>query len=261
MDAKTVLIADDNKEFAMILNKLLSSYEEYNVVGVVGDGIEAIELIDRYKPDVLILDIIMPHLDGIEVLERVSKLYSSEGYNPKKIILSAVGNDNITHKAVEVGANYYIMKPFDFDLFMKRLREIVFEDTSENIGVYGKNLNDIKNTSLESQITNIIQAIGIPAHIKGYSYLREGIGMVIENMEYLSAITKELYPDIADRFQTTPSRVERAIRHSIEVAWNRGNFEEIDKYFGQSINGMREKPTNGEFIAVIADKIRIENSL
>lgn len=189
----------------------------------------------------------------------------TDGYNPSKVVLSAVGNDKITHKAVEVGANYYILKPFDFDLFIKRLKEISFGEDNEVDEIYlGENIIKPINSSsasLESQITNVIQEIGIPAHIKGYAYLREAITMVIENMDYLSAITKELYPDVAEKFDTTASRVERAIRHAIEVAWNRGNFEAIDKNFGNPINGNREKPTNGEFIAVIADKLRIKNNI
>lgn len=267
MNIKNVLIADDNREFAQILCKLISSYEEFNVVGVAGDGLEAIELIEKERPDVLILDIIMPHLDGLEVLDRVQKLTVTDGYNPKKIVLSAVGNDKITHKAVEAGANYYILKPFDFELFIKRLKEISFGESNKAEEVYiGENIitsngNTGSTGTLESQITNVIQEIGIPAHIKGYAYLREAITMVIENMDYLSAITKELYPDVAAKFDTTASRVERAIRHAIEVAWNRGNFEAIDRNFGKPINGNREKPTNGEFIAVIADKLRIKNSI
>lgn len=261
MKKTSLVIADDNREFSQILFEYISSYEEFDIVGIAKDGVETLEIISKEKPDVLLLDIIMPHLDGLEVLERIQK--SDDNYFPKIIILSAVGQDRITQRALELGAEYYVVKPFNFEVFIKRLREISNIETNtdiknENIYFVRENNFQQNNQSLESKITEIIHEIGIPAHIKGYLYLREAIGLVVENMEFLGAITKELYPRVASKFNTTPSRVERAIRHAIEVAWTRGKVDTINEMFGHTINNSRGKPTNSEFIALIADKLRLE---
>lgn len=263
MKKTRVVIADDNREFSEILTRFISSYEEFEVVGVAKDGIEALDVIDREKPDVLILDIIMPHLDGLEVLERLHGFGDSNF--PKVIVLSAVGQDKITQRAIELGAHYYVVKPFDFQVFIKRLRQISGMEENiiklrENSEVFTSNKPAVTEKNLEAQITRIIHEIGIPAHIKGYLYLREAIYMVIEDMDYLGAITKELYPKIAEKFNTTPSRVERAIRHAIEVAWTRGKVDTINKLFGYTISNNKGKPTNSEFIALIADKLRLEQN-
>lgn len=261
MDKIKVVIADDNKEFCEILNQFISSNEEFKIVGIAHDGIEALEVVDREKPQILVLDIIMPHLDGLEVLERLHN--SEEDYFPNVIILSAVGQDKITQRAIKLGADYYVIKPFDFEVFIKRLKEIAGIG-SENINVRERQGTFIApkanhaGNNLETKITRIIQEIGVPAHIKGYLYLREAIGLVIEDMDYLGAITKELYPHVADKFNTTPSRVERAIRHAIEVAWTRGNLDTINNFFGYTVDNSKGKPTNSEFIALIADKLRLE---
>lgn len=261
MKKTRIVIADDNREFSKILFEYISSQEEFEVVGIANDGVEALELIESHKPDVLLLDIIMPHLDGLEVLERVNAFDGS--YSPKIIVLSAVGQDQITQKALKLGAEYYVVKPFNFEVFMKRLKEIssayANQDFSKgNVEIFRESNLQNKYKSLESEVTDIIHEIGIPAHIKGYLYLREAISLVVENMEFLGAITKELYPRVASKFNTTPSRVERAIRHAIEVAWTRGKVETINKLFGHTINDSRGKPTNSEFIALIADKLRLE---
>lgn len=261
MGKTSLVIADDNREFSQILFEFISSYEEFDVVGMAKDGMETLELIEDKRPDVLLLDIIMPHLDGLEVLERIKDL--DESYSPKVIILSAVGQDRITQKALKLGAEYYVVKPFNFEVFIKRLKEISDikandQSVKEDIEVYRTNNLPQKKKSVEAKITEIIHEIGIPAHIKGYLYLREAINMVVENMEFLGAITKELYPRIAFKFNTTPSRVERAIRHAIEVAWTRGKVDTINKMFGHTVNNSRGKPTNSEFIALIADKLRLE---
>ncbi|WP_353095874.1 sporulation transcription factor Spo0A [Tissierella praeacuta] len=258
-----IVIADDNREFSEILTRFISSYEEFQVVGVAKDGIEALEFVDREKPDVLILDIIMPHLDGLEVLERLYE--HGEGNLPKVIILSAVGQDKITQRAIELGAHYYVVKPFDFRIFMKRLKQVAGIDDNiirvkESSEIFMPNKYESTEKNLETQITKIIHEIGIPAHIKGYLYLREAIAMVVEDMDFLGAITKELYPSIATKFNTTPSRVERAIRHAIEVAWTRGKVDTINRLFGYTINNNKGKPTNSEFIALIADKLRLEQN-
>lgn len=261
MKKTRVVIADDNREFCDILSRFIVSYEEFEVVGVARDGIEALEIVEREKPDILILDIIMPHLDGLEVLERINSF--SEQLFTKIIILSAVGQDGITQRAIELGAHYFVLKPFDFQVFMKRLQQIsgiqiVTNRVREHAEVYTPKKAISNEKNLESKITKIIHEIGIPAHIKGYLYLREGITLVIQDMDFLGAITKELYPHIAIKFNTTPSRVERAIRHAIEVAWTRGKVDTINQLFGYTVSNNKGKPTNSEFIALVADKLRLE---
>ena len=181
-------------------------------------------------------------------------------------MLSAVGQDKITQTAINLGADYYIVKPFDFVIFINRIRELVTNKVvggepkvRQNQNVQMTRSDYVKNTgNIETEITNIIHEIGVPAHIKGYLYLREAIKMVIDNVELLGAVTKELYPSIAKKYNTTPSRVERAIRHAIEVAWSRGKMDTIDELFGYTVSTGKGKPTNSEFIALIADKIRLE---
>lgn len=260
MKKTTVVIADDNREFCDILTRIISSSEEFQIIGVAKDGIEALEVVEREKPDILILDIIMPHLDGLEVLERLNDF---EQNIPKVIVLSAVGQDRITQRAIELGAHYYVVKPFDFNVFMKRLKQIAGLEVNvsklrERSEIYLENKTNNNEENLESRITKIIHEIGIPAHIKGYLYLREGIILVVQDMDFLGAITKELYPCIAVKFNTTPSRVERAIRHAIEVAWTRGKVDTINQLFGYTVSNNKGKPTNSEFIALIADKLRLE---
>ena len=279
----TVLIADDNKDFCEIIGQYLSKQNDIDLVGVAHDGIEALNQIIRLQPDVVVLDIIMPHLDGLGVLEKLSEEDSIEKL-PKIIILSAVGQDKITQRAISLGADYYMVKPFNLELFVKRIRELgnnllIYPDyfpsnspnsnSTEKLGTkadlrenhmsYPVN-NTITNQqrNLEADITNVIHEIGVPAHIKGYQYLREAITMVVNNINLLNGITKELYPGIAQTFNTTPSRVERAIRHAIEVAWSRGRVETINKLFGYTIHDEKGKPTNGEFIAMVADKLRMQ---
>lgn len=274
----SVLIADDNKEFCNILNDYLLNQSDMIVVGIAKDGVEALKLIENKKPDLVVLDIIMSRLDGLGVLE---KLNNKDAENlPRIIVLSAVGQDKITQRAITLGADYYVVKPFDMDVFTNRIREM-FNNTISNSeqkrsyqveekeasfagtianDVYSDNIGN-KAVDLESEITSIIHQIGVPAHIKGYMYLREAITMVVNNMELLSAVTKELYPSIAKKYNTTASRVERAIRHAIEVAWSRGQVETINKLFGYTINNGKGKPTNSEFIAMIADKLRLKNKV
>lgn len=266
VDSKiNVVIADDNKEFCNILNGYLLNQRDIVVVGIAKDGIEALKLIEEKKPDLVILDIIMPHLDGLGVLERLN------GMNidplPRIIVLSAVGQDKITQRAITLGADYYVVKPFDMDVFTKRIRQmfnntISSDEIKRTISVSENTetrINKNEPMDLEAEITNIIHEIGVPAHIKGYMYLREAITMVVNDMELLSAVTKELYPSIAKKFNTTASRVERAIRHAIEVAWSRGQVDTINRIFGYTIHNDKGKPTNSEFIAMVADKLRLKN--
>ncbi|KHS57224.1 MULTISPECIES: sporulation transcription factor Spo0A [Terrisporobacter] len=262
-----IVLADDNKDFCQLLKEYLSNEEDIEILGIAKDGIEALELVQKTQPDLLVLDVIMPHLDGLGVIEKLNSMNLPK--QPKIIVLSAVGQDKITQTAINLGADYYIVKPFDFVIFINRIRELVTNKVvggepkiRQNQEVQMTRSDYVKNTgNIETEITNIIHEIGVPAHIKGYLYLREAIKMVIDNVELLGAVTKELYPSIAKKYNTTPSRVERAIRHAIEVAWSRGKVDTINQLFGYTVHNTKGKPTNSEFIAMIADKLRLEHSM
>lgn len=247
-----IVIADDNREFCDLLKEFVAQEEDFTLVGIANNGVEAVEIIEREKPDVVVLDIIMPHLDGIGVLE---KLAVSGQPRPKVIMLTAFGQQSVTQRAIELGADYYILKPFDFTVLATRIRQLV---EGESVPQYTP---PVKTRNLDVAVTNIIHEMGVPAHIKGYQYLREAIKMVVDEVNLLGGVTKELYPMIAQKFVTTPSRVERAIRHAIELAWDRGNTEMMNKFFGYTINLERGKPTNSEFIAMVADKLRISSKV
>ena len=259
----SVLIADDNQEFSHTLTNYINSQEDMEVVGAAKDGNEAIDMINNKNPDVVLLDVIMPHLDGIGVLEKVRTMTNK----PICIMLSAVGQDKITQKAIALGAEYYVVKPFDIEVLIKRIREIKFYRPQENNNFITKSTQQSyieiaeggdKEKNLEALVTNLIHEVGVHAHIKGYQYLREAIMMVVEDIDVINQITKSLYPQIAYKFNTTPSRVERAIRHAIEVAWGRGDQKMVENIFGYTISAAKGKPTNSEFIAMIADKLRLE---
>ena len=277
-----VVLADDSKDFLDVLESNLINEDDIQIVGIAKNGLEAVDLVKSKEPDVLICDIIMPHLDGIGVIEKLNSLNLNK--IPKIIIISAMGLEKVTIEALNLGASYYLVKPFDYELLMRRIKDIS-RDMNNNIQSYPYvnsylNINDnissisnvvelpssrasfIENTdSIDTQITNIIHNIGVPAHIKGYTFIREAIKMVIDDVSLLSAVTKELYPAIAKKYNTTPSRVERAIRHAIEVAWSRGDTVTIEQLFSCTSKSSKSKPTNSEFIAVIADKLRLELSL
>lgn len=265
-----VFLADDNREFTNLLSEYIEEQDDMTVIGVAYNGEEVIRQLEenRLVPDVMILDIIMPHLDGLGVLEKLRELNLQP--SPKIIMLTAFGQENITQRAVQLGASYYILKPFDMDVLANRIRQLAGTATSAStstplsspVSSSRSNIVPIgKPKNLDANITSIIHEIGVPAHIKGYQYLREAITMVYNNIEILGAITKTLYPAIAEKFKTTPSRVERAIRHAIEVAWTRGNIDSISHLFGYTINISKSKPTNSEFIAMVADKLRIEHKV
>lgn len=247
-----VAIADDNRDFADIMQECLSQQTDISLVGVAYNGEEVLNIIDEKKPDVVILDIIMPHLDGIGVLEKINAM---GGKRPKVIMLTALGHENITQRVVELGADYYILKPFNMEVLISRIRQLANAAVATQRPAATQTL---KARPLDIEVTNIIREIGIPAHIKGYQYLRDAIMMIINEIELLGAVTKVLYPMIAEKYSTTPSRVERAIRHAIEVAWSRGNMEMINRLFGYTVKLEKGKPTNSEFMAMIADKLRME---
>lgn len=263
-----VLLADDNREFVEIIKEFIERQEDMSLVGVAYHGNEALELIYREEPDVVILDIIMPHLDGLGVLEKLQNV----AQRPRIIIFTAFGQESMTQRAVNLGADYYLLKPFDLDTLGKRIRQLHdgFTETT-NQSSFTNLMTHVENTSnaqisngvvptsknLEVEVTRMIHQMGVPAHVKGYQYIRDAIVSVVVNISLLGAVTKELYPMIAVKYNTTPSRVERAIRHAIELAWDRGNVDFMNRFFGYTINIDRGKPTNSEFIAMVADKLRM----
>ncbi|WP_243290194.1 sporulation transcription factor Spo0A [Bacillus sp. FJAT-47783] len=252
-----VCIVDDNKELVALLEEYLSSLDDMEVVGVAHNGQDCLKLLPEKKPDVLLLDIIMPHLDGLAVLEKMRELDIPNKLNV--IMLTAFGQEDVTKKAVDLGAAYFILKPFDMESLANHIRQV--SGKASPIMNRSKQLSqpEEKTANLDAMITSIIHEIGVPAHIKGYQYLREAISMVYKDIELLGSITKVLYPDIAKKYNTTASRVERAIRHAIEVAWSRGNIESISNLFGYTVSMSKAKPTNSEFIAMVADKLRLEH--
>jgi len=258
-----VCIVDDNRDLVRLLDDYISTEEDMEVVGVAYNGQECLNMLQSANPDVLLLDIIMPHLDGLAVLEKLHE--ENVGSNPNVIMLTAFGQEDVTKKAVELGASYFMLKPFDMEHLASTIRQVSGKVTNTNnqkilLSNNGyRIMKDQKPKNLESSITSIIHEIGVPAHIKGYLYLREAISMVYNDIELLGSITKVLYPDIAKKFNTTASRVERAIRHAIEVAWSRGNIESISSLFGYTVSMSKAKPTNSEFIAMVADKLRLEH--
>lgn len=249
-----VLIAEDNLQFAEEVKSCLDAKEEFEVVGIAENGIEAAELIKLTSPDAVVADLIMPGSDGFSLLERISS--GELGSRPVTMILSALRQESIIARTLAMGAQYYMVKPVNTELLYKRLLDL----TEMGAPAMQKMLPSVRTRSLDEKITSIFLSIGIPAHIKGYQFLREGIKMVINEPETIGSITKVLYPGIARHFDTTPSKVERAIRHAIEVAWTRGKIENINTIFGYNIYSKNDKPTNGEFIALIADRLLIEES-
>ena len=261
MDSKIqVIIADDNMEFGNIVYEYLNNQNDIEVIGVARDGLEALKLITTKLPDVVILDIIMPHLDGLGVLEKVRS--SSMEKLPLFIMLSAVGQDKITQKALELGAEYYIIKPFNMDILVSRIRQLM--DKSQSKVTKSYNSHDLKvpealsRKDLEVEVTRIMREIGIPANIKGYQFIRNAVMLAVTDRDIINSITKQLYPTIAKEYNSTPTRVERAIRHAIEVTWSRGQLDAINSLFGYTINLNKGKPTNSEFIAMVSDKLRLD---
>lgn len=254
-----ILIADDNADMSNLLNEFLSNDSELLVVGVAKNGLETLEILQQKEPDVLLLDIIMPELDGLGVLESIKNMEN----RPVIIVYSAISHDKVTNTAISLGADYYMVKGIDLKQIKKRIKSYFHETPEGTMKVSEKKFSDAQDEGSEkrdlaTELSSILQEAGILPHIKGYSYLREAILEVVENVELLSAVTKELYPNIASKFNTTSSRVERAIRHSIEVSWNKGQLENLNKIQGFTVNFEKGKPTNSEFIALISDKFRLE---
>jgi len=255
-----VAIADDNERILRVLEDYISQDNGLNVVGKAKNGEEMYDIIKNEKPDVVLVDIIMPKMDGISLMEKVNKDMSLRNM-PKFIVMSAIGQETITEDAFKMGANYYIMKPFDNEVVINRIKSVngqINRKQANRILDVGESKEEFIERNLESDVTNIIHEVGVPAHIMGYHYLRDSIMMCVNDSSMLNGITKILYPEVAKKHHSTPSRVERAIRHAIEVAFSRGNLDVIEELFGYTINSGKGKPTNSEFIALIADKIRLE---
>lgn len=263
-------VVDDNKDFCEVVTEYVSRQENFEIAFVASDGLEALEMIKANQTlDVLILDLIMPHMDGFGVLESLNNM-ERHSY-PRVIMTSAIGQDAIIQKAMSLGAQYYLVKPINLSMLARRIEQISQtrnETPFIQTGMDSSNLrkalvlkDSVASNELEIDITNIIHEIGVPAHIKGYQYLRDAITLVVTDPEFLAAVTKELYPTVAALNNTTPSRVERAIRHAIEIAWNRGRLETLDNLFGYTVKTDKGKPTNSEFIAIIADKLRLERKV
>lgn len=261
MSKINVAIVDDNERMVTLLENILNEDGEINVVGTGGDGLTALDLIREKEPDVVLLDLIMPKLDGLEVMQKVNQEQTLKK-KPEFIVISAIGQEAITEDAFGLGASYYIMKPFDNEVILNKVHQLrrgrSYHALHNKQHLIAEAEAEYMPRNLENDVTNIIHEIGVPAHIKGYQYLRDAIIMAIENREVINSITKVLYPTIAKMNETTPSRVERAIRHAIEVAWSRGKMDTINELFGYTINTGKGKPTNSEFIALISDKMRLE---
>ena len=259
MDKLNVAVADDNERILDLVGTIIKGDRELELVGTADNGKDLYEIIRQKQPDVVLLDIIMPKMDGLTMMEKVNQDTTLKK-RPAFIVLSAVGQERITEDAFNLGASYYILKPFDNEMLLNRIKNVrgLPVRRRENAGTAPEGRSLRQEHNLELDVTNIIHEIGVPAHIKGYQYLRDAIILSVEDMEMLNSITKILYPTIAKKYQTTPSRVERAIRHAIEVAWSRGKMDTIDELFGYTVSTGKGKPTNSEFIALIADKIRLE---
>lgn len=240
----SLILADEDQNILGEMRKIFTE-DKYDILVTTSNGEELINKIKTYTPDLVIMDIVLQNCDGFKVLESIDTAKTNV------VIHSSLSMDGFINKAISLGAKYYCIKPFDLATLEERIADIIDDKTSHKSN---------KNNQIEEKITNIFITVGIPAHIKGYQFLREAIKLAIANPEIINSITKKLYPSIAEKFDTSASKVERAIRHAIEVAWNRGKIENINNLFGIKVYSSNEKPTNGEFIALVADKMLIEGA-
>ena len=246
MDNKRIVLADASEDFRRMLSEAMAGEEDLTVVGATGDGGALLELIRVQQPDVVVMDLVLAGLDGLTVLQELGE------DRPRVLVLSSFAGSALAEQASLGGADYLMLKPCRIPALLERVRQLAAErGRLRGLRAEGD------GQSLERQVTAIIHEIGVPAHIKGYQYLREAIRLTVEDMDVINAVTKVLYPAVAKRFGTTASRVERAIRHAIEVAWDRGDLETLQKYFGYTVSNAKGKPTNSEFIAMIADRISL----
>ena len=252
MDKIRVMLADDNQSILRLLTDYFSRKDDVEIVAAVSDGTEIEEAVRASEPDILVMDIIMPRRDGFMALEELSHM--EESLRPKVIVLTGLSRDDFIMRAISLGASYYMVKPFDMHLLYNRIVEIAGEHSAMAVDSRTEILPAAE--SVDERITNLFLTLGIPAHIKGYQYLREAVHMVLENHDVINRITKELYPGIARRFDTSASKVERAMRHAIEVAWSRGRLDTVNKMYGYKVFDALDKPTNGEFISCVSEKIK-----
>ena len=245
----TVFIADSAEDFCSGLTAALQRTDGFRVLGTAGDGEQAIRMIGEKQPDILVLDLMLAKKDGISVLKAIASME----HKPITLATSAFLTEYVSTAAANLGVRYLMLKPCDMTALVERLEEI---RGGESLRYPVQRRTD--KVSIETLVTNIIHEIGVPAHIKGYQYLREAIIIAVGDMDVINAITKVLYPQVAKNFGTTPSRVERAIRHAIEVAWDRGDLDTLQSFFGYTVSNTKGKPTNSEFIALIADKLQLQ---
>lgn len=257
MESIKIFIADDDEKRAQEVKEVLVKEKDFEIVGIANEGNKAVEMIMENKVDIVLLELVLPGLDGLGVIEKINSKSANAGACPAFMIISSSNRQNLIDCAFEVGASYFMLRPFNFEVLINRIRQIRYACKGRITKGNTSSVVSYDNC-LESDVTNIIHEIGVPAHIKGYQYLRDAIIMSVNDNEMLNSITKILYPTIAKRHKTTPSRVERAIRHAIEVAWSRGKMDTIDELFGYTVCNGKGKPTNSEFVALIADKIRLE---
>ena len=256
-----IVVVDSNENFCQRLKDyFLESKKELRVVASFGNIVDAVEYISDNVVDIVICDIVIPNADGYDLISEIKRLGLS--HEPKVVVVSALTGEGFIQKAFNMGVAYYMLKPINYELLEDRLEDICKDEfvNANKPTVQNVSMAKPKSKLLDERITNIFITVGIPAHIKGYQFLREAIKMAIDSPEIINSITKKLYPSIADKFDTSASKVERAIRHAIEVAWNRGKIENINNLFGIRVYGNNEKPTNGEFIALVADKMLIEGA-
>lgn len=252
------LLADDDSALVETVGAHFESSTSCQLMGVAGNGRDAIQMIEQHNPDIVVLDLVLPYIDGLAVMEH---FYKSGKTKTKFIVLSSFTHENFVVKALALGASYYMIKPVNCQLLEQRIVEVCkHSDELRLTSRGGDNKKSYKSKNLDERISNIFVSVGIPAHIKGYQFLREGIRLTVDNPQIINSITKGLYPAIATRYSTTSSKVERAIRHAIEVAWNRGKIENINSLFGIKVYTSNDKPTNGEFIALLADKMLLEGA-
>ena len=257
METKTrILLADSNPDFCSLLGDLIAGEKDMELVAAADNGVDALALIAELRPAVLLLDLVLSKLDGLELLRRLPET----GVRPHVIVLSGFVNNKVVADCSALGADYFMPKPCDAPALLGRIRQLVSAARGPvpSAGFEIASPQSRQDANLEAVVTDIIHEIGVPAHIKGYQYLREAIILTINDMEMINAVTKVLYPEVAKKFGTTPSRVERAIRHAIEVAWDRGDIEVLQKFFGYTVSNIKGMPTNSEFIAMIADSLTLK---
>ena len=256
-----VLIAESNADLRVLAKDNLTRLGA-QIVDIARNGEEAVQLIQKHDPDIVLLDAWLPKMDGIQVIKTIRHGGREYEERPAFIYLNYEGPANMFFEATQAGAAYCMYKPVNFEALMERMQSIYFKMRHTTPPTMSQGMNKmIDDNDLEAQVTNVIHQIGVPAHIKGYQYLRTAILMAIKDAEVINYVTKLLYPTVAKQYQTTSSRVERAIRHAIEVAWDRGDVDVLNSYFGYTIQNNRGKPTNSEFIAMISDNLRLKNKL